>query len=84
MHLFTWEELRALLETQACRIVAASASNFLSLQNDAVAEDWLADEDMSRVLLDWEARACADPAVVGAGTHIIAVVERLQPTSSFP
>lgn len=76
LHMFRWEELRALIDAEPCRIVAASASNFLSLQNDEVAGRWLDDTDASQALLDWELRACADPAAIGAGTHILVVVER--------
>lgn len=75
MHLFTWAELRALLETQPCQLVAASASNVLSNRNDEVCERWIRDDPpMWERFLSWEVEACAAPGAIDLGTHIIAVV----------
>ena len=38
-HMYRWEELEALLEPHPCEVVAASAANFLSVQNQAVLEE---------------------------------------------
>jgi SAM-dependent methyltransferase len=77
MHLFTWAELRALLETQPCELVAASASNLLSTGNDEVCERWIRDDPpMWERFLSWEVEACAAPGAIDMGTHIIAVVQR--------
>lgn len=69
MRLYRWRELRALLERHPCRIVAASATNYLSAGN----EDFTVDERW----LDIEVAACREPGALDAGTHITAVVERL-------
>jgi SAM-dependent methyltransferase len=75
MHLFTWAELRALIEDQPCELVAASAANVLSIGNDEVCERWLrADQAMWERFLTWEIEACAAPGAIDLGTHMIAVV----------
>lgn len=75
MHLFTWAELRALIERSGCELVAASAANALSIGNDATSERWLReDPGMWDRFLTWELAACAAPGSLDLGTHIIAVV----------
>ncbi|MGE5461055.1 MAG: class I SAM-dependent methyltransferase [Solirubrobacterales bacterium] len=75
MHLYTWEELRALLERHPCEIVAASAANSLSIGNDQTCERWLREDPaMWERFLDWEIAACAEPGALDGGTHLIAVV----------
>jgi 2-polyprenyl-3-methyl-5-hydroxy-6-metoxy-1,4-benzoquinol methylase len=75
-HLFSWAELRALLERHACDLVVASAANFLSIGNDEVCERWRQDPAMGDRLLAWELGSCRQPGVIDGGTHIIAVVRR--------
>ena len=65
--LYRWSDLERLLTEHPCRVVAASAANFLSVQN----EDW--DERY----LEIEIEACSEPGALDGGTHIVAVVERL-------
>ena len=75
MHLFTWAELRALLERSDCELVAASAANLLSIGNDETCERWLRhDPAMWERFLAWEVVACAAPGALDLGTHIVAVV----------
>ena len=73
-HLFSWDELRALLERHDCDLVVASAANFLSIGNDEICERWLQDREMWERFLRWEVVSCAQPGAIDAGTHIIAVV----------
>ena len=65
--LYRWRELDALLGRHPCRVVAASAANFISAGNDA----W---DDR---FLEIEIAACREPGALDGGTHIVAVVERL-------
>jgi SAM-dependent methyltransferase len=75
MHLFTWAELRALLERHRCDIVVASAANFLSIGNDETCERWIRDDPaMWERFLAWEVASCAEPGAIDGGTHMIAVV----------
>ena len=73
-HMFSWAELRALLERHDCDLVVASAANFLSIGNDEICERWLHDEVMWERFLGWEITSCAQPGAIDGGTHIIAVI----------
>ncbi len=75
-HLFSWTELRALLEGHDCDIVVASAADLLSIGNDEICERWLLDREMWERFLGWEVQACAQPGAIDGGTHIIAVVRK--------
>jgi len=74
LHMYTWDELEALLSRHRCEIVAASAANFLSIGNDETCERWFTDAQMWERFLGWEVRACAQAGALDGGTHIIAVV----------
>jgi SAM-dependent methyltransferase len=74
LHMFTWAELRALLEAQPCTLVAASAANYLALRDDGLLEGL--DERLWDAFLEWELEACRQPGALDGGTHIIAVVRR--------
>ena len=76
MHMFRWSELRALLLERGCEILAASASNCLSVGNDNVLAEVRADDAAWAMFLRWEVDYCAEPGAVDAGTHIIAVAIR--------
>ena len=65
--LYRWRELEALLGRHPCRVLAASAANFLSVGR----EEW--DERF----LEIEIAACREPGVLDVGTHILAAVERI-------
>ena len=74
MHLFSWDELRALLERHDCDVVAASAANFLSIGNDEICERWLARRRRcGNGSCDGRSPAARSPGAIDAGTHIIAV-----------
>ena len=64
---FGQRDLERLLSGHPCRVVAASAANFLSVAN----EHW---DDR---FLELEVAACREPGALDGGTHIVAVLERL-------
>lgn len=64
--LYRWRELESLLSRHSCRLLAASAANFISVGR----EQW--DERF----LEIEAAACREPGALDGGTHILAAVER--------
>jgi len=76
MHLYTWAELRAMLERHPCDIVVVSAANFLSIGNDETCERWIRDDPaMWERFLAWEVTACSEPGALDGGTHIVVVIE---------
>lgn len=72
-HMYRWSELADLLGRHG-EIVAASASNFLSLQNEPAFEE--AGEAQREQVLRWELTACREPGLIDAGTHILAVLRK--------
>jgi SAM-dependent methyltransferase len=68
LRMYRWSELRALLERHPCRLVAVTATNFLSAGN----ADFVIDERW----LDLEVAASREPGALDGGTHITAVVRR--------
>ncbi|MBT7099630.1 class I SAM-dependent methyltransferase [Candidatus Poribacteria bacterium] len=76
MHMFRWSELRALLQRHGCEIVAASASNCLSVGNPEPLARIRDDHDAWEMFLRWELDYCREPGAIDAGTHIIAVARR--------
>lgn len=69
IRLYRWRQLRDLLERHPCRIVAASAANFLVIGNEEAFEE---DERW----MEEEIAACREPGALDGGTHIVAVVKR--------
>jgi SAM-dependent methyltransferase len=76
-HMYRWSELEAMLNRHACKIEAASASNFLSINSEAVQQVIDDSPDIEEALFQWELDYCAQPGVLDGGTHILAVVQRL-------
>jgi ubiquinone/menaquinone biosynthesis C-methylase UbiE len=79
-HMFRWSEFEALLRRHSCEIVAASASNFLSLGNEAALNTIASDPAKASIwqaFLGWEAEYCKEPGALDGGTHMIAVVKRI-------
>jgi SAM-dependent methyltransferase len=76
MHLFRAGEFRRLLTQANLSVLAMSASNCLSIGwNDYLAEI-RHDEEKWGELLRMELEACADPASLNSGTHIIGVAAK--------
>jgi SAM-dependent methyltransferase len=70
LRMYRWRELETLLGRHPCRLLAASASNYLVIGNDeafALDDRWL----------EVELAACREPGALDAGTHILAAVERV-------
>jgi SAM-dependent methyltransferase len=78
LHLFTWEELEQLFVTRPCRLLEASAANFLSVRADDALSD-LGPETWDQ-FLKWEEAACRAHAALDAGTHIMVALERQSAT----
>jgi SAM-dependent methyltransferase len=72
MHLYTYAELRALLESAGCEVVSAAAANFIT----ARAHDLDLDEEREATLVEWDLAACREPGAIDGGTHILAAARR--------
>lgn len=77
-HMFTWAELKALLERHACTVEAGAASNYLmtNLAGDGLRSIMESEPALWEMLLRWELDFCSQPGAVDGGTHIIAVARR--------
>ena len=64
--MYRWSSLEQLLGRHSCRVITASAANFLSARNDAWDERFL----------EIEIQACREPGALDGGTHIVVVLER--------
>jgi SAM-dependent methyltransferase len=73
-HLFTWSEIEELLAPRPCRLLEASAANFLSIRAEQTLSA-LGTEEWERFLA-WEERACRARSALDAGTHILVAIER--------
>jgi hypothetical protein len=72
LQMYSYTELRELLEQANCEVVAASAANFLTARS----EELELDEERKRTLVEWDLEACRQSGTIDGGTHIIAVAQR--------
>jgi hypothetical protein len=79
LRLYTWPDLRDLLSRHECRLLGASAANFLSAGMEVEAASLAEDPELWQALMEWEARACCSPGALDGGTHILAVLEKSAP-----
>ncbi|HYP54661.1 MAG TPA: class I SAM-dependent methyltransferase, partial [Pyrinomonadaceae bacterium] len=75
-HMFRWSELEAMLERHECRVVAASAANWLSVNQQEALQEIVDDPAMWQTFLRWEEEFCREPGALDGGTHIIVVLEK--------
>lgn len=69
--MYRWSELERLVDACGADVVAASASNWASLGEDAVVEAIAADQQRWELFLDQEVDACAEPGALDGGTHLL-------------
>jgi 2-polyprenyl-3-methyl-5-hydroxy-6-metoxy-1,4-benzoquinol methylase len=74
--MYRWSEVEALVAGARGGIVAASASNCMSLADPDVVAAIEADPERWRWFLDWEARMCREPGALDGGTHILFAFRR--------
>jgi SAM-dependent methyltransferase len=74
--MFRWREVAEMIAAQPCRLLAASASNAISLGNPEALGRLAADPAVWPRLLDWEEELAQEPGLLDAGTHIIFAAER--------
>jgi len=74
-HMYRWSELKSMLEKYGT-ILAASASGFLSLQDEEALRSASSHLDLWGTYLQWELDYCQEPGAIDGGTHIIAVIQK--------
>ena len=76
MHMFRAEELETWLKQAGLQVIAISASNGLSTGWEEQLAEIKQDQEKWAYLLELELEACAQPGLVDAGTHILAVAKK--------
>jgi ubiquinone/menaquinone biosynthesis C-methylase UbiE len=76
LKMYRYSELRELLQTFPCNLVAASAANYLSLGRDEFLRMHLQDEVLRENFLAWELDYCAEEGAIDGGSHMIVVVQK--------
>jgi SAM-dependent methyltransferase len=69
--MYRWSQLEALVGDSGGRVVAASASNWASLDDPAVVSAIAQDTPRWELFLDQEVDACAEPGALDGGTHLL-------------
>lgn len=82
--LFRWREIAEMIAGQPCRLLAASASNAISLADPEALEQLAADRELWPRLLDWEEELAQEPGMLDGGTHILFAVEKEHQASPEP
>jgi hypothetical protein len=75
--MFRWRELAKMIAAQPCRLLAASASNAISLAAPEVLDRLAADPGVWPQFLDWEEELAQEPGMLDGGTHILFAIEHL-------
>ena len=75
-HMYRWSELAALLGRHPCTLVAASAANFLALNNEAAVQEIMTDTALWEAFLRWELDFSKEPGALDGGTHILFAFRR--------
>jgi hypothetical protein len=71
-------EIAGMIAVQPCRLLAASASNALSLGPADTAGRLAADPEVWEQFLNWEEELAQEPGMLDGGTHILFAIERSQ------
>jgi SAM-dependent methyltransferase len=82
--MFRWREVKELIGGQPCRLLAASASNAISLGDPGTVERLATDPELWPRLLDWEEELAQEPGMLDGGTHILFAVEKARHAPGNP
>jgi SAM-dependent methyltransferase len=74
--MYRWSEVEALAAGARGALVAASASNCMSLADADVVAGIEADAERWKWFIDWEAKMCREPGALDGGTHILFAFRR--------
>lgn len=73
-HLYRSAELKAMLEAHGCEILAATAANYVTVQNEERLQ--AVEPELWQYVLELEADLTGEPGALDAGTHILVAVRR--------
>ena len=76
LKMYRYSELKTLLQKFPCKVVAASAANYLSLGRDEFLATHLQNEELRKLFFSWELDYCAEEGAIDGGSHMIAVVQK--------
>ncbi len=74
--MYRWREIETLIGTAPCHLVAASASNCMSLGDAELIGQIESDPARWQWFIDWEAKLCREPGALDGGTHTLFAVQR--------
>ena len=74
--MYRWSQVQQLVAAAGGTVLAASASNWSSLGDEATVEQIAADSARWALFLDQEADVCAEPGALDGGTHLLFAVTR--------
>ncbi|MFZ0325296.1 MAG: class I SAM-dependent methyltransferase [Actinomycetes bacterium] len=69
--MYRWSQAQQLVSSAGGRVLAASASNWASLDHPALVERIAADPRRWELFVDQEVRACSEPGALDGGTHLL-------------
>ena len=75
--MFRWGELTEMFARQPCVLLAASASNAVSMGDPAALTRLAGNAAWWQRFLDWEEELAQEPGMLDGGTHTIFALERL-------
>ena len=73
LKMYRARELRRLLKTKQFKVIAMSASNYLSINRNEFLARSIIDTDAWSNFLKWELDFCAEDGCLNSGTHLLAV-----------
>lgn len=79
--MFRWHEIEAMIQATDSTLLAASASNWMSLSDQDTLAQLEQDPDNWRWFLDWEAELCREPGALDGGTRTILAAQRPHATA---
>lgn len=74
--LYDWEQLEKIITKFPCKILDASASNYLSNNRDERLLEYRNNPTYWEKFLEWEVQYCANKGSINNGSHILVVLEK--------
>jgi hypothetical protein len=72
--MYRWSQLQRLVATSGGQVLAASASSWAALADEATVEALAVEPERWATFLDQEVDVCAEPGALDGGTHLLVAV----------